>query len=67
MVLGTYLSAGAVAWVPVHAVWGGIYAYNGITALAANFAVAAVLSAVLPNEAPDETRAADYDDLAVAA
>lgn len=66
MVLGTYLSAGAVAWVPVHALWGGISAYNGITALAANFVVAAALSAVLPNTAPDETRAADYDDLALA-
>ena len=67
MVLGTTLSAGTTAWVPVHALWNGISAYNGITALAANVAVAAVLSALLPNGAPDETRAEDYDDLHIAA
>ncbi len=67
MALGTALSAGPAAWVPVHALWGGIAAYNGITALVANLAVAAVLSALLPNRAPDETRAEDYDDLRVVA
>ena len=66
IVLGTMLSAGAAAWVPVHAIWGGIAAYNGITALVANFAVAVVLSALLPNAARDETREEDYDDLRIA-
>jgi len=66
MVLGTLLSAGPTAWVPVHALFGGIAAYNGVTALIANLAVAAVLSALLPNTATDETRAEDYDDLRVA-
>lgn len=67
IVVGTALSAGAAAWVPVHPVFGGISAYNGVTALIANFAVAVVLSALLPNTATDETRAEDYDDLRIPA
>ena len=67
MALGTGLSAAPGAWVPVHALWGGVAAYNGITALAANLAVSALLSAVLPNTAADETRPSDYDDVALAA
>ncbi len=64
MVLGTWLAWTPTAWVPVHALFGsGIAVYNGLTALAANIVVAAVLSAILPNTAHDDTRAEDYEDL----
>ena len=64
MVVGTSLSAAPGAWVPVHAIWGtGFAAYNGVTSVALNIAVAALLSAMLPNRAPDETKPADYEDV----
>ena len=62
LVVGTYLSYGATAWVPTHAVWGTIAAYNGFTALLLNIVVSGVLSLVLPNTACDETDPGDYDD-----
>ena len=63
MGVGTGLAAGPLAWTPVHAVWGlGFSAYNGLIAFVLNVAVAGTLSALLPNTAPDETAAADYED-----
>ncbi len=67
MLTGTALSATPSAWVPVHPVWSmGFSAYNGLTALVVNVAISGVLSALLPNQAPDETRPVDYDDMALA-
>ncbi|WP_158809137.1 monocarboxylate uptake permease MctP [Beijerinckia sp. L45] len=67
MVVGTGLAAGPLAWTPVHAVFGlGFSAYNGLIAFVLNVAVAGALSALLPNTAPDATRAADYEDEALA-
>lgn len=64
MIAGTALSAAPGAWVPIHVIAGtGVAVYNGITALLLNVVVAALLSAVLPNRAPDETRAEDYEDV----
>ncbi len=66
MILGTWLAWGPAAWVPVHKLFDtDISIYNGLIALAANIVVAAVLAALLPNTAPDETEAADYEDAAV--
>ena len=63
MVVGTALAAGPLAWTPVHPVFGlGFSAYNGLIAFVLNVAVAGVLSALLPNTAPDQTAAADYED-----
>ena len=42
----------------------GFAAYNGLTAVAANLVVAALLSLVLRSKAPDETSPEDYDDRA---
>ena len=76
MVVGTALSWGATAWVPVHAlIWDipligridlglGFNAYNGLVALILNVLVATVLSAVLRSRAADETRPEDYEDAA---
>ena len=76
MIVGTSLAWGATAWTPVHALkWDvpfvglvdtglGFAAYNGLTAVAANFVVAAVLSLVLRSKARDETSPEDYDDRA---
>ncbi len=67
MATGTLLSAAPGGWTPVHAIAGGISAYNGLTAVLLNLAVAAVLSTMLPNRAPDETRLdQDADALAPA-
>ncbi len=62
IVVGTWLSYGAAAWVPTHVVFGTVAAYNGLTALLLNIVVAAALSLVLPNSAADETEPGDYDD-----
>jgi len=57
MALGTYLAWTPKAWVPVHAIFGANFAiYNGVTAILANILVAALVSAVLPDRARDETR-----------
>ena len=66
MAVGTGLSANQGAWVPIHALWGGFAAYNGLTAAVLNVAVATVLSMLLPNRAPDATRPADYHDFPAA-
>ena len=60
---GTWLSYGATAWVPTHAIWGTLAAYNGLTALVLNFVVATTISVIVPDRAPDETVAADYEDM----
>jgi SSS family solute:Na+ symporter len=63
MVLGTWLAWAPTAWTPIHKLFeSDIAVYNGLIALAANIVVAAILSAVLPNAAPDDTIAADYED-----
>jgi len=63
MILGTWLAWAPAAWTPLHKLFGtDIAVYNGLIALAANVVIAAVLSAILPNSAPDETAAADYED-----
>ncbi len=76
MIIGTSLAWGEKAWTPVHALkWDvpfvglvdtglGFAAYNGLTAVAANLVVAALLSFVLRSKAPDETSPEDYDDRA---
>ncbi len=64
MALGTWLAWTPAAWVPVHALFGSsISVYNGLIGLAANIVVATVLSAILPNSAPDATLPEDYDEL----
>jgi SSS family solute:Na+ symporter len=45
----------------------GFAAYNGLTAVIANFVVATILSAVWKSKAADQTAPADYEDEAVAA
>jgi len=64
MVVGTALSWGATAWVPVHDVGLGFNAYNGLVAVILNVLVATILSAVLRSRAADETRPEDYEDAA---
>jgi solute:Na+ symporter, SSS family len=78
MIVGTALAWGEKAWTPVHALkWDvpllghidtglGFAAYNGLTAVAANLVVAALLSLVIRSQAPDETSPQDYDDRAIA-
>ncbi|MDQ0474033.1 monocarboxylate uptake permease MctP [Labrys wisconsinensis] len=60
-VLGTWLSWGPAAWVPTSVI-GGFGAYNGLIALAANVAVATVVSLVARSVARDETAPADFED-----
>ena len=79
MILGTALSWGAAAWVSVHGLaWDipligkfdlglGFAAYNGLTAVVANFLVATILSAVWKSKAADQTLAMDYEDEAAVA
>jgi SSS family solute:Na+ symporter len=79
MILGTTLSWGATAWVPVHPLaWDipmfgkldlglGISVYNGLVAVIANIVVATVLSAAWRTRGADETEAADYEDARVRA
>jgi SSS family solute:Na+ symporter len=63
MVLGTWLAWAPAAWTPLHKLFGtDISVYNGLIALAANVVIAAALAAILPNRAPDETTASDYED-----
>jgi solute:Na+ symporter, SSS family len=78
MIVGTSLSWTGKAWAPVHALnWDiplvghfdpglGFAAYNGLTAVALNFLVAATLSLVLRSQASDATSPEDYDDRALA-
>jgi solute:Na+ symporter, SSS family len=78
MIVGTSLSWTPKAWVPVHALnWDvpfaghidpglGFAAYNGLTAVILNLAVAGALSLVLRSQARDETSPEDYKDAALA-
>ncbi|MGO9006042.1 MAG: monocarboxylate uptake permease MctP [Beijerinckiaceae bacterium] len=64
MILGTSLAWTPDAWVPVAPIFGASFKiYNGLTAIIANIAVAAVLSALVPNTARDETVVEDYADV----
>jgi SSS family solute:Na+ symporter len=77
MIVGTALAWGAKAWTPVHVLkWDipwighvdtglGFAAYNGLTAVIANIAVAVLLSLAIRSNAPDETSPADYVDRAM--
>jgi len=67
MVLATWLSYGATAWVNTYAVLEGYSAYNGFIAVSVNIAIAVVLSTVWRLDAPDETSAGDYADASAAA
>jgi solute:Na+ symporter, SSS family len=79
MIVGTALSSGATAWVPVHPLaWDipllgkfdlglGFAAYNGLTSVILNMIVAAVVSALWRTSAADETAPADYEDRSIAA
>jgi SSS family solute:Na+ symporter len=79
MILGTALSWGATAWVPVHPLaWDvpfvgkldlglGFAVYNGLFSVIVNMVVATVLSAVWRTHGADETEPADYEDARVAA
>ena len=74
ILVGTALSWTGKAWAPVHKLaWDipgighvdsglGFAAYNGLTALALNIAIATLLSLALRNTAPDATRPEDYRD-----
>lgn len=63
IVFGTALAWGPTAWVTVQPFFGlGFNAYIGFTAVIANIVVSVVLSAILPNRAPDETVPSDYED-----
>jgi solute:Na+ symporter, SSS family len=59
MVLGTWLVWGPTL-APVYPLFPGFGIYAGLIAVCANIAAATLLSAVLPNRAPDQTTAADY-------
>jgi solute:Na+ symporter, SSS family len=79
MLVGTLLSWGAAAWVAVHPLaWDipligridlglGFAVYNGLTAVIANIAVATIVSLAWRYQSADETLAADYEDIRVAA
>ncbi len=75
MATGTALAWGSTAWVPVHALkWDipligpidtglNMSVYNGLTAVVANIVVAGLISLAVRSDAPDETSAADYEDV----
>jgi SSS family solute:Na+ symporter len=79
MIVGTSLSWGPTAWVPLHALsWDlpmfghfdlglGFAVYNGLTAVVVNTVVAAILSLVWRSSAVDQTAPADYEDGGVVA
>jgi solute:Na+ symporter, SSS family len=63
-ILGTYLSWGPTAWLPVHGVFDwGFSAYNGLISVILNIAIAVVLSFVLRGEIGGEVSKADFADL----
>ncbi|MDB5406639.1 MAG: sodium:solute symporter [Rhodospirillales bacterium] len=63
-VVGTWLSWGPTAWLPVHSVFDwGISAYNGLISVVLNVAIAVVLSLLLPREKRGEIVDADFADL----
>ena len=74
IVVGTSLSWTPKAWAPVHKLaWDvpllgpldshlGFAAYNGLTSVLLNIAVATLLSLVMRSRAPDETKPEDYLD-----
>ena len=74
MIIGSSLSWGEKAWTPIHVLkWHlpfagqidtgfGFAAYNGLTAVAANLVVAALLSVAVRSTVPDQTSPEDYDD-----
>ncbi len=59
---GIYLAWGPTAWSPTWATPAGFSVYIGLFSVLVNFIVSIVLSFILPNTAPDETKASDYED-----
>lgn len=62
ILFSTLLAWGPKAWVTVYGVPGLGAVSIGVLAVVLNIAVAAVLSAILPNDGTDETRPSDYED-----
>jgi SSS family solute:Na+ symporter len=63
-IVGTYLSWGPTAWLPVKGVFDwGFSAYNGLTSVILNVVVAGVLSLVLRGETSGAVRDEDFADL----
>ena len=59
---GIYLAWGPTAWSPTWATPAGFSVYIGLFSVLVNFIVSIVLSFILPNTAPDETKPSDYED-----
>jgi SSS family solute:Na+ symporter len=64
LALGIYLAWGP-KWIPTYATPAGFSVYIGLLSVAVNAIVAVVLSFILPNTAPDETKPKDFEDGAV--
>jgi SSS family solute:Na+ symporter len=61
MIVGTWLSWGAGSVVVTHSLFDTLTAYNGLTAVALNLIVSAVLSLFLPKGAAGPITASDYE------
>ncbi len=62
LLTGIYLAWGPDKWVPTWATPAGFSVYIGLFSVAVNFIVSIVLSFIIPNTAPDETKPSDYED-----
>ena len=62
LLTGIYLAWGPDKWVPTWATPAGFSVYIGLFSVLVNFIVSIVLSFVMPNTAPDETKPSDYED-----
>jgi len=62
LLFGLYLAYTPAKWIPVSPTPLGFSVYIGLYSVLLNFIVAVVLSFILPNNAPDETAPADYED-----
>jgi len=62
LLTGIYLAWGPDKWVPTWATPAGFSVYIGLFSVLVNFIVSIVLSFVMPNNAPDETKPSDYED-----
>ena len=62
LLTGIYLAWGPDKWVPTWATPAGFSVYIGLFSVMVNFIVSIVLSFVMPNTAPDETKPSDYED-----
>ncbi|MEO6608273.1 MAG: sodium:solute symporter [Aestuariivirga sp.] len=62
LALGIYLAWGPTAWAPTWATPAGFSVYIGLFSVIVNAIVSVVLSFILPNTAPDQTKERDYED-----